>query len=87
MRILEYPALIDEILAKAEFFKQNKTQINGVWYCARSLPYYSYGNIISQVWHSWLVLRGKAIAFQFAQDRDPNVELSGKPPRRDDEKQ
>ena len=63
------PPLIDELLSKAEHFKSNQCEIGGYWYCARSLPYYSWRKAIRQIWHAWLVLTGKAMAFQFAEDR------------------
>lgn len=67
--VLSPPILIDELLNGAERCADTGVLFGGKWYIARPLPYYGWRNALTRVWHSWLVLTGKASAFQFAQDR------------------
>lgn len=66
---LEPPPLIDEIMDITNLFNANHTEINGKWYISKSAPYYHWTKWIRRIYHSWLVLTGKAMAFQFAEDR------------------
>lgn len=63
------PVLIDDLLARRHFFTQNRVELDGEWFCAKPLPYYGWHNIAMRFYHAWLVLRGKAMAFQYAEDR------------------
>lgn len=76
--MIERPPLIDELLAKAEWFRATQVEIQRHWYCSRSLPYYNWRKVVRQAWHAWLVLRGKAMAFQYMQDRSSNAEGKGR---------
>lgn len=63
------PTLIDEVLDRKAHFGSTQTEINGRWYIAKPLPYYGWRNTAQRLYHAWLVLRGKAMAIQYAEDR------------------
>ena len=52
-------------------------RINGGWYVAKPLPYYSFITLIEHFYHAWLVLIDKAIAVQYAEDRYKNLHKKG----------
>lgn len=74
MKVKE-PVLIDEIISKSNLFGGEKVLINDKWYIAKPLPYYGWKNTILRVYHAWLVLVGKASAWQYAEDRKDRKSL------------
>ena len=63
------PPLIDEILAQKDHLMETHVEIGGRWYICKSLPYYHWKQPIKRLYHAWLILRGKAMAIQFGEDR------------------
>lgn len=59
--------LLDELIAKNKN-KGTTCCIDGKWYIARPLPYYSFKSTFYRFYHAWLVLRGKAHVYQYAED-------------------
>jgi len=66
---IEPPPLIDEILAQKDNYMNTQVDIGGRWLVAKGLPYYHWTKTIRRLYHAWLVVRGKAMAFQFGEDR------------------
>lgn len=66
---MKEPILLDELLDKKQFLGSCQTEIKGKWYIAKPLPYYGWRNVVQRIYHAWLVLRGKAMATQYAEDR------------------
>lgn len=64
------PQLLDQILDN-EFYKSARVQINGKWYCAKGVSFDDWRICLVRAKHAWLVLVGKARAYQFAEDRWP----------------
>lgn len=58
------PILVDD-LAEA---RDTQTEIHGMWYAAKPTQYHGLHDLAERVWHAWLVLIGKAQAFQYAED-------------------
>jgi len=68
---MDQPVLIDELVEKESIFCNTQVEINGRWWAAKPLPYYSRRNTRMRIYHAWLVLTGKAMAWQYAEDRKP----------------
>jgi len=66
---MQQPPLIDEVLGRKALFDSSQTEINDRWYIAKPLPCYGWRNTAMRLYHAWLVLRGKAMAIQYAEDR------------------
>jgi hypothetical protein len=62
------PPLVDELVKDTNLLSTD-TEINGQWYIAKPMPYYHWKNTIRKIYHAYLILRGKAMAVQFAEDR------------------
>ena len=62
------PPLIDELVT-SEFLTSTHCEIDGKWYIAKAIPYVTWRNIVTRIYHSLLVLGGRAGAYQFAEDR------------------
>lgn len=58
------PQLIDS------FFSDDKpeTEIDGKWYYAKPLSFYGWYEFKKRLYHCWLILKGEATAFQYAED-------------------
>lgn len=69
--MLDKPQLIDKIIGRYDLF-DTKVLIDGKWYISSNLPNYGWRNTINRIYHSYLILTGKAIAIQFAEDRFDN---------------
>lgn len=67
------PPLIDEVISAESIIASAQVEINGRWYVAKPLPYYGWKNTRMRIYHAWLVLTGKASAWQYAEDRKPNT--------------
>ena len=63
------PPLIDEILAQKDHLTETQVEIGGRWLVAKPLPYYHWKQPFKRLYHAWLILRGKAMAIQFGEDR------------------
>lgn len=66
------PALLDDVVRifGSDAEAQNKVLIPGKgWFISKSLPYYSFKNIVRRVRDAWYVLTNRAMAVQFAEDR------------------
>jgi hypothetical protein len=60
--------LIDKLI---EMSKGTHTEIDGKWYVAKPLPFYSWRDTAKTrlVW-AWKILTGRAIAVHYKQDED-----------------
>jgi len=67
MVIMREPRIIDEII-KANKNCNTLTEINGLWYEAKPIRFYSLSLLPERFYHAWLVLIGKAEAIQYAED-------------------
>jgi hypothetical protein len=59
------PVLFDQIV-NSEYHCH--TQVDGKWYIAREISFYSCWTIFERIYHAWLVITNKAIAVQYAED-------------------
>jgi hypothetical protein len=66
MMIIE-PILIEDLI---EINKEMKTEIeiDGNWYIAKGIILNDIMSILERIYHAWLVLIGKAQAFQYMED-------------------
>lgn len=71
-----YPPLIDNVIENRKLISSVKVLIGGYWFISREKPYYALSSLLKRIFHAYLVLSGKAMAIQFAQDR-PRVNISG----------
>jgi hypothetical protein len=71
--MIEKPILIDELISKDKFLGACQSEINGRWYIAKPYPYYGWRNTKMKIYHAWLVLKGDAMAWQYAEDRKPKT--------------
>jgi len=69
------PQLIDSFCNS----DKSESEINGKWYYAKPLPFYGLYEFKKRLYHCWLILRGRATAFQYAEDRlkERNNECQG----------
>jgi hypothetical protein len=68
MDLYSKPVLIDELLSNIEKLESDQCEIGGAWYVAKPLPYYKWTRVLTRAQHAWLVLRGKGLVLQFAED-------------------
>jgi len=79
MKVKKNPALIDDIV-RNHSNTGTSCCINGRWYIARPLPYYSWKSVLTRFYHAWLVIRNKAHVYQYAQDyfKSDDIYIKGK---------
>ena len=70
---MDQPLLIAAIVEKESLFCNTQVEINGRWWVAKPLNYYGLHNTGMRIYHAWLVLTGKAMAWQYAEDRKPKA--------------
>lgn len=63
------PPLIDDLIGQRATLARETCEIKGKTYARRRLPYYAVDKWPRRVGHAWLVLTGRAMAFQYAEDR------------------
>lgn len=71
---LKPPLLIDTLLAHTTGPERAEVLIEGRWYVARWVSLPGWRGAVLRIWHAWLVLAGRARAFQFMEDRCSPVE-------------
>jgi len=65
---LKKPILLDKLVHQSKN-SPDRCGIDGKWYLSKPVPFYSWETIVKNFYHAWLVVRGKASAYQYAQDR------------------
>jgi hypothetical protein len=63
---MQKPILLDSIVDDSNY---TQTEIDGRWYIAKSISYWDVKCQIRRIYHAWLVLCGRANAFQYAEDQ------------------
>ena len=69
---IQKPILIDE-LASHEDMDQIRSSSTGRWYVAKPMEFSSMRTIFKRINHAYLILIGKARAYQYEVDRTPEV--------------
>lgn len=64
------PALLDDLVAGLDIDSYLRVGINGRWYVARPTKLNSFKNFLTRAYHAWLVLVGRAHAFQYKEDQE-----------------
>lgn len=59
------PPLLDALWDQAH---TTMTEINGRWYAAKPIQLLDIPTLLERIYHAWLILRGRAIASQYAED-------------------
>jgi len=58
------PQLLDELINKSDA----QQEIDGRWYIAKPLSFFGFYEFRKRLFHAYLILTGKANAFQYAED-------------------
>ena len=69
---IQKPLLLDD-LAGAEDQNQAQSTTNGNWYIAKPLAPLSFRVLVKRINHAYLILIDKARAYQYEEDRTPEV--------------
>ena len=63
------PILIDELIKNSAKYTENCALVGKKYYIAKPVAFFGFSTIKSRVWHSWLVLTGRAFAVEYMEDR------------------
>jgi len=67
---MKKPILIDELYDSCPGSVKTVGQINKEWVFAKPLQYRTIFTIITDLYHCYLIMRGKAAAYQYQEDRE-----------------